>query len=82
MDAVLGERGYRRARYADDFVMLRRTREEVGAALEGVRAWVSGTGLTLPPRRRMSATAGSRDKGLSSSATGSKPASVACARRA
>jgi Reverse transcriptase (RNA-dependent DNA polymerase) len=35
------------ARYADDFVILCRTREEAQAALEDVRAWVNDNGLAL-----------------------------------
>ena len=46
--------------------------EEADAALAEVRAWASENGT---PKRRMLATAGSRGKGSSSSATVSKPAS-------
>ena len=38
-------------RYADDFVILCRTREEAEAALEDVRAWVSENGLALHPEK-------------------------------
>ena len=38
-------------RYADDFVILCRTREEADAALDLVRAWVAGAGLTLHPMK-------------------------------
>ena len=47
LDAFLAGRGYRMARYADDFVILCRTREEADAALDDVRAWVSDNGLAL-----------------------------------
>ncbi len=67
---------------ATRLVILCRTREEADAALAEVRAWVGENGLALHPKRRMSATAGSRGKGSSSSATVLRPASVTCARRA
>ena len=82
LDKLMAARGFRMVRYADDFVILCRTREDADAALAEVRAWVEANGLTLHPRRRMSATAGCRGKGSSSSATGSKPAGASCARRA
>ena len=51
LDAFIAERGYRMARYADDFVILCRTREEAEAALEDVRAWVTMNGLALHPEK-------------------------------
>ena len=51
LDALMADRGYRMVRYADDFVILCRTREEADAALVEVRAWVSGSGLTLHPSK-------------------------------
>jgi len=36
-------------RYADDFVVLCRSREEAEAALALIRAWVGDNGLTLHP---------------------------------
>jgi RNA-directed DNA polymerase len=47
----MAERGYRMTRYADDFVILCRTREEAEAALADVRAWVSENGLALHPEK-------------------------------
>jgi hypothetical protein len=38
-------------RYADDFVILCRTREDADAALAEVRAWVAANGLTLHPTK-------------------------------
>ena len=38
----MAARGFRMVRYADDFVILCRTREDADAALDEVRAWVSG----------------------------------------
>ena len=49
LDVLMEERGYRMVRYADDFVILCRSREEAAAVLEQVRAWVQATGLTLHP---------------------------------
>jgi RNA-directed DNA polymerase len=51
LDALMAARGYRMVRYADDFVILCRSREEAAAALDEVRAWVSGNGLTLHPTK-------------------------------
>ena len=51
LDALMAERGYRMVRYADDFVILCRSREEADAALVEVRAWVSENGLTLHPSK-------------------------------
>jgi RNA-directed DNA polymerase len=51
LDALMAERGYRMVRYADDFVILCRSREEAEAALAEVRAWVSENGLTLHPQK-------------------------------
>jgi RNA-directed DNA polymerase len=51
LDAAMAERGYRMVRYADDFVILCRTREEADAVLVEVRAWVSEAGLTLHPTK-------------------------------
>jgi len=49
LDAFVARCGYRMVRYADDFVILCRTREEAQAALEDVRVWVSENGLALHP---------------------------------
>ena len=51
LDAAMAERGRRMVRYADDFVILCRTREEADAALSEVRAWVSENGLALHPEK-------------------------------
>ncbi len=49
LDVRMEEDGYRMVRYADDFVILCRSREEATTALEKVRAWVQENGLTLHP---------------------------------
>src|SRR6266478_2384541 len=41
--------GYRMVRYADDFVVLCKSREEAEAALVLIRAWVKDNGLRLHP---------------------------------
>ena len=51
LDKLMAERGYRMVRYADDFVILCRTREEADAALDLVRAWVAEAGLMLHPMK-------------------------------
>ena len=49
LDEVLAARGYRMVRYADDFVVLCRSREEAEAALAEIRRWVADNGLRLHP---------------------------------
>ena len=100
LDMLLAERGYRMVRYADDFVILARTREEADAALDLVRNWVTENGLTLHPTKthvggRAEGARFQRDRVpgqgfefvtlkacFATTATGSKPASGSCARRA
>ena len=49
LDERMMARGYRMVRYADDFVVLCRSREEAEAALQVIRGWVAENGLTLHP---------------------------------
>lgn len=49
LDHLMAERGYEMVRYADDFVVLCRTREEAETALELVREWTTENGLQLHP---------------------------------
>lgn len=49
LDALMATHGYRMVRYADDFVVLCRRREEAEAALALIGAWVSENGLRLHP---------------------------------
>jgi RNA-directed DNA polymerase len=49
LDELMAARGYRMVRYADDFEVLCKTREEADAALAKVRAWVAENGLRLHP---------------------------------
>ena len=51
LDKLMAARGYRMVRYADDFVILCRTREDADAALDEVRAWIGANGLTLHPEK-------------------------------
>ena len=51
LDRLMAEHGYRMVRYADDFVILTRTRAEADAALALVAAWVAENGLTLHPEK-------------------------------
>src|SRR5882757_2010441 len=82
LDARMAACGYRMVRYADDFVVLCKNREEAEAAMAEVAAFVTDNGCVCIRTRPMSATAGSSGKASTSSATGSKPAGVASARRA
>jgi len=49
LDARMAARGYLMVRYADDFVVLCKSREEADAALAEVRAFVDDNGLRLHP---------------------------------
>ena len=49
LDELMAARDYRMVRYADDFVVLCRSREEANAALAIIRAWVADNGLRLHP---------------------------------
>jgi RNA-directed DNA polymerase len=49
LDHSLATHGFQMVRYADDFVILCRTREEAEVALAEVRQWVEGQGLVLHP---------------------------------
>jgi RNA-directed DNA polymerase len=51
LDHLMDERGFEMVRYADDFVILCRTAEDAGRALELVQQWVAGNGLTLHPTK-------------------------------
>ena len=49
LDKQMEQAGYRMVRYADDFVILCRSREEALEALASIRQWVDGRGLALHP---------------------------------
>ncbi len=49
LDVRMAQQGYAMVRYADDFVILCRTAEEAGRALDEIKAWVSDNGLILHP---------------------------------
>jgi RNA-directed DNA polymerase len=49
LDELMAARGYRMVRYADDFVVLCKSREEADAALAEITAWVAENGLRLHP---------------------------------
>jgi RNA-directed DNA polymerase len=49
LDMLLKDKGHRMVRYADDFVVLCRSRAEAEAALADIRVWVEANGLTLHP---------------------------------
>lgn len=51
LDVRMAELGYRMVRYADDFVVLCRNREEAEAALAEIRRWVDDNGLALHPHK-------------------------------
>jgi RNA-directed DNA polymerase len=49
LDHQMEQRGYEMVRYADDFVILCRSRAEAEQALDAVRQWVHEAGLQLHP---------------------------------
>ena len=51
LDELLASRGYRMVRYADDFVVMCKSREEAEAALAVVQQWVTENGLRLSPTK-------------------------------
>ena len=51
LDHLLAGAGYAMVRYADDFVILCRSREEADGALAEVKAWVEENDLTLHPTK-------------------------------
>jgi RNA-directed DNA polymerase len=57
LDHLMADAGYKMIRYADDFVVLCRSREEAEAALATIRQWTVTAGLTLHPTKTRIATA-------------------------
>ena len=51
LDELMAARGYRMVRYADDFVVLCKSREQAEAALTEIRSWVAENGLRLHPNK-------------------------------
>ena len=51
LDHLMADRGYEMVRYADDFVILCRSREEAEAALTEIQQWTTAAGLTLHPTK-------------------------------
>ena len=51
LDHLMAESGVEMVRYADDFVLLCRSREEAEVALEQVRQWTATAGLALHPEK-------------------------------
>lgn len=49
LDQEMAEAGYEMVRYADDFVVLCRSREEAEQALEKLQSWTAQAGLKLHP---------------------------------
>ncbi len=51
LDHLLADAGIEMVRYADDFVVLCRTRDAAEAALRMIQMWVAAAGLTLHPTK-------------------------------
>ena len=61
LDYFLHEQGFELVRYADDFVVLCRTRAEAEQALELIRQWVTENDLTLHPTKTRIADANDQE---------------------
>ena len=81
LDAELREARLVMVRYADDDVLLCRSREEAHSALARLRAWVIANGLRLNPEKTHVGDCRADVQGSSFWASGSKPGSVGCARK-
>jgi RNA-directed DNA polymerase len=62
LDHEMAHRGWEMVRYADDFVVLCRTREEADAVLAFLREWTVAAGLTLHPTKTR--TVNAQDEGF------------------
>jgi RNA-directed DNA polymerase len=51
LDWLMERSGFEMIRYADDMVVMCRSQEEAEAALEKLRDWMAGAGLTLHPEK-------------------------------
>jgi len=51
LDHRMADHGFKMVRYADDFVILCRSREEAEAAMAMIQAWTEAAGLTLHPEK-------------------------------
>ena len=64
LDHQMAAAGFQMVRYADDFVVLCRSRQEAEAALEVIRRWVTEAGLTLHPEKTRIADANREGEGF------------------
>ncbi len=64
LDHRMAALGFQMVRYADDFVVFCRSRQEAEAALEVIRQWVAEAGLTLHPEKTRIADANQKDEGF------------------
>ena len=64
LDHRMAAAGFQMVRYADDFVVLCRSRQEAEAALEVIRQWVAEAGLTLHPEKTRIADANQKGEGF------------------
>lgn len=64
LDHRMAAAGFQMVRYADDFVVFCRSRQEAEAALEVIRHWVAEAGLTLHPEKTRIADANQKGEGF------------------
>jgi RNA-directed DNA polymerase len=82
LDVEMREAGLVMVRYADDAVVLCRSREEAQSALARMRAWVSANGLTLHPHKTHVGDCRVEGQGFEFLGfTGLKQGNVGCARK-
>ena len=74
LDWLMARLGYEMVRYADDMVVICHTEEEAKAALEKLREWMAGAGLTLHPDKTRTVDMNLPTVISTSSATGSNEA--------
>jgi RNA-directed DNA polymerase len=63
-DAIMTESGHKVVRYADDFVILCRSKAEVEAILIDVQEWTKANGLTLHPDKTHIGNCSEKDQGF------------------
>lgn len=64
LDHLMAEHGHRMVRYADDSVIVCRTRAEAEAALDLMRRWCEAHGLSLHPEKTRIANLNNADEGF------------------
>jgi RNA-directed DNA polymerase len=64
LDHLMAEHGYEMTRYADDFIIQCKTRQQAEEALVIVKRWMENNGLTLHPEKTRIADAAKKGEGF------------------